>query len=119
MRLGFFLLLSMLSITVHAETKVLSCSTDGDAVGEVALIESEQGNRIDILDLNDSVTRYKVDRSFKHIKENDSDTLIGEGAQSIAFGGAISDALLMRVFKGAKEARLAVNGVVMFLKCKK
>jgi hypothetical protein len=119
MRLCRFLFLTMLSISVQAETKVLSCSTAGDAVDEVALIEGEQGNRIEVRDLNDGVTGYKVKRDFKHVKENDSDTLIGMGAQSITFGGAISDAVLMRVFKGGKEARLAVNGVVMFLKCKK
>ena len=117
----FVLLVScfLLSFPLWAETKVLSCSTVGDAVGEVVLIETGKGNRIDIHDLNDSVTQYKVKRSYKHVKAKDSDTLVGEGAQSIAFGGAISDALLMRVFKGGKEARLAVNGVVMFLKCRR
>ena len=119
MKVYLFLVLSVLSIAVQAETKVLSCTTAGDAVGEVVLVESRQGNRIDIHDLNDTVTRYKVKRSFKHIKANDSDTLVGEGAQSIVFGGAVSDAVLMRVFKGNREARLAVNGVVMFLKCRK
>ena len=119
MRFLFILLLLMLSFTAQAEIKVLSCSTAGDAVGEVVLIESKQGNRIDVHDLNDSVTRYKVKRSYKHIKAGDSDTLVGEGTQSIAFGGAVSDAVLMRIFKGSKGARLAVNGVVMFLKCRR
>ena len=119
MRFISFFYLLIWSLTVQADTFVLSCSTVGDAVGEVVLIETVQGNRIDIHDLNDSVTSYSVKRSYKHIKRNDSDTFVGVGEKSIEFGGAVSDALLLRVFKGNKEARLGVSGMVMFLKCRK
>lgn len=119
MRFVAVLYLFLLSMAAQAETVVLSCSTVGDAVGDVVLVEMVHGNRIDIHDLNDSVTTYRVKRSYKHIKRNDSDTFVGVGEKSIEFGGAVSDSLLLRVFKGNKEARLGVSGMVMFLKCRK
>ena len=109
------LVLSVASLA--ADKTVLTCSTAGDAIDAVEFVVTSGKNEVRVSHLNDTVDTYKTDRTFKNIAAKDSDTIIATGKDSYAFGGALSDAILIRVFKGAKSARMSLNGSVLFLNC--
>ncbi len=113
--------LALLSLNSFASEKiVLSCTTPGDALSSVDLVEAKDGRALmKIHRMDDSTETFSLDRNFRNVKASTSDTFIGTKESSIAFGGAISDAALLRVLDGAKAARLAVNGVVYVMTCSK
>lgn len=117
----FLILVSLLSFSAMADDKVLlSCSTPGGALAELQLIESKSGPKIAI-DYSESdedeVVSYKIRSSLKNIAKGDSDTLVGLGTETNSYGGAASDAVLLRVLPGQKKAFLAARGLVFDLNC--
>lgn len=115
-----FLVLALTLISFNAfatEVVVLECTTPGDALDAVQLIEKGNKSILRILTLAETKHDYVLNRNLKNIKKGAADTLIGTSKKSIEFGGAVSDAVMIRVFPGQREARMAANGTVYFLNC--
>ena len=113
--------LAMLTLGMNANARtLLECTTVGDALSSVQVIETSRGPAIRVIDLDNSVTQYKIMMGdLTKIRNGRSDTLIGAKNPDQVFGGAIMDAALMRVFPGQKEAYLSANKSVYILNCRK
>jgi hypothetical protein len=113
-------LITISASSFASEKRVLSCTTAADALSSAEIIETNSKTRyLRVNYMNDEVKNYKLDRNLKNIKVGVSDTFVGTTSESSDFGGAISDAILLRFFDGAKTARLGMDGSVYFLNCTK
>ena len=116
----FIFALALVSLNAMAADKqILACSTPGDALDDVQLVETSRGAVIRISQMDESIEEYAIRSSLKNIAKGDSDTLIGVAANSEEFGGAVTNAVLIRVLPGQKSAFLAKDGLVFTLNCRK
>lgn len=102
-----------------ADKVVLNCTTPGDALSSVELVEKSSEALVVVRGLDDSVKKFNIRSSLKNIVKGDSDTLIATSKKSIDFGGATSDAVLLRVLPGQKKALMAMGGAVYTMDCQK
>lgn len=117
MKLLLTFLLSISASAFASEKLVLLCSTPGDALDAVQLIQSGDKSLIRISYLNDTSEDFVIETSLKNIAAKKADTLVGTNDKSIEFGGAVSDAVLLRVLPGQKRAVLASGGTVFKMNC--
>jgi hypothetical protein len=116
----FILALALMSFSAFsAEKEILACSTAGDALDDVKFIQTDDEAIIRISQMDESVEEFVVRSSFRNIVNGDSDTLIAAAVNSEDFGGATTNAILIRVLPGQKTAFLANNGMVFTLNCRK
>lgn len=116
----FILALALISFNAFsAEKEILACSTPGDALDDVKFIQKDNVSLIRISQMDESIEEYEVRSSFKNLVKGDSDTLIAAAANSEDFGGATTNAILIRVLPGQKSAYLAKDGMVFNLNCRK
>lgn len=100
------------------ETPILQCSTAGDALGAVDVILKNGKPFIVVSDLSDNPGElYSVVSGFKDLQKGTSTTIIGQKKGGGSFGGALSDAVLLRVLAGQRKAYFAENGIVFTLHC--
>jgi hypothetical protein len=112
------LLLLTLSVNAFAsEKKILVCTTPGDALNAVELIQTGKKNIIRVSSLDDSSEDFISRSSFANIVKKEADTLVASTNKSIEFGGAVTDSVLLRVLPGQTKAYLAKDGVVYYLTC--
>lgn len=116
----FILALALMSFNAFsAEKVILSCSTPGDALDDVQFVQDGAVTFIRISQMDESIERYELRSSLKNIIKGDSDTLVAVAANAEDFGGATTNALLVRVLPGQKNAFLAKDGMVFTLNCRK
>ena len=116
----FIVMLSVFATLSANAGVVLQCTTPGDALNDVQLIDNgAKAPTLNVSFLDDSVVSMVISSSLKNIKAGDSDTLIAAKDLDNVFGGGIADAALLRVLPGQKSARLAMNGMVYILNCYK
>ncbi len=117
----FIFALTLLSLNAFAAEKmILACSTAGDALDDVQFIQKDdKSSLIRISNMDDSVEEYEIRTSLKNVIKGDSDTLIAAAANSEDFGGATTNAVLVRILPGQKSAFLAKDGLVFTLNCRK
>ncbi|MBA2404394.1 MAG: hypothetical protein H0V66_06455 [Bdellovibrionales bacterium] len=109
----------LLSTQAFAAAKtILTCTTPGDALSALEVVENGAKSVIKIHYMDDSTKVFKLNSSLANIKAGKSDTLVAAVDLDAVYGGSISDAILMRIFPGQKEARLGANSQVYFLNCK-
>jgi hypothetical protein len=114
-----FILLVLTFNAFASEKIILSCTTPGDALDDVNLIVSGDKAVIRVRYLDDSHHEFLSRTTLKNILKGEADTLIGMTSESLEFGGAISNSVLLRVLPGQKKAYLAKDGIVYFLTCRK
>jgi hypothetical protein len=109
-----------------AEKVVLECITPGDALEAVQLIQKDGASiiRVEFLvdeteDGNVGHEDFTITASLKNILKGDADTLVGTSHNTEEFGGARTNAILIRVLPGQKSALLAKDGAVYTLSCHK
>jgi hypothetical protein len=117
MKLILSLLLAMSANAFAGEKLVLMCSTPGDALDAVQLIQAGDKSLIRVSYLNDTFEDFVIETNLKNIVAKQADTLVGTSSKSIEFGGAVSDAVLLRVMPGQKRAVLASGGTVYKMNC--
>jgi hypothetical protein len=117
MKLILSLLLALSANAFAAEKLVLMCSTPGDALDAVQLIQAGDKALIRVSYLNDTFEDFVIETNLKNIVAKQADTLVGTTSKSIEFGGAVSDAVLLRVMPGQKRAVLASGGTVYKMNC--
>lgn len=110
-----FVLVSFSSFA--ADKVVLTCSTAGDGLDAVEFIQRGSSSIVKVSQLDDSSVEYTLRTDFKNILKGDGDTVIGYTDKSQEFGGAITDAALIRVTPSKKSAFLSVNGIIYKLNC--
>jgi hypothetical protein len=93
----------------------IECSTSGDALGVVQIIESRGENVIKVTYSNDESETWKLENI--NSKKTESKILIGSKKPGAIFGGAFSDSVLLVLDEGNRSAHLAANGKVYILNC--
>lgn len=111
-------LIALVSLNAFAQEKVLlDCTTPGDALDAVKLVQKDDSSIIRISGMDESVQEYTIRSNLRNIAKGEADTLVGTSENSEEFGGAVTNAVLIRVLPGQKSAFLASNGAVFNLNC--
>lgn len=112
------LALAFLSLNSFAADKtILNCQTGGDGLSHVELVQKDKSAVIRITKMNNKTREYQLRTSLKNIIKGEADTLVGESANSNRYGGATTEAILIRVLPGLESAKLAAEGIVYDLSC--
>jgi hypothetical protein len=101
----------------------------GDALEAVQLIQNNGVDIIRVEYLKDDTSEdgsgnvahddFTITSNLRNIIKGDSDTLVGISHNTEEFGGARSNAVLLRVLPNQKSALLAKDGAVYSLLCHK
>ena len=119
MKAFVFLLVALTSFSAQAAT-LLTCTTPGDALSEVSLVENSKGVTNLVITLMDgSIKRMKLISSTSRLKAGSSTTLIAARNPESAVGGEILNAAMFQVLPGQKSANLSYRGSVFVLNCSK
>jgi len=119
MKTPILMLMAMSSISAQAGT-LLTCTTPGDALSEVKVVESAKGAATLLITLMDqSEEKFSIDGSMSKMKKGAPATLIAAKDFDAAMGGEIQDAAMLQVLPGQKAANLAYRGSVFVLNCSK
>lgn len=114
-------LCTLLSFNALADTTLLSCSTQADALASVDVIQkSDQSTviRVVVSEADDApATDYVVATGLKELKAKESAALVAQEAEAISGGGARYSAVLLNVAANRKSAQLAMSGAVYELSC--
>lgn len=114
-------LCTLLSFNALAETTVLSCSTQADALASVDVIQKSDQSaviRVVVSEADDApATDYVVATGLKELTSKESATLIAQKADAISSGEARYDAVMLKVAANHKSAQLVMDGAVYELSC--
>lgn len=114
--LSTLLVLTSLS-SFAADKTVLSCTTPGDALSSVEIVQKTKTEFvIKIHDMDDSTSVFKVDGKFSNSIQQ-GQVLIAAKDFDNAFGGAVMDALMINISSDRKSAKMAQRGSVYFMTC--
>ena len=117
----FRLVLSFLLIgssTAFAGEKVLlSCTTIGDALSSVDLVQNSKGvQSVRITELDLTSKKYRTSTLFNS-KSSLSQTLVGYRNAEDVYGGEMRNAILLQVNAKGRSALMAHRGSVFYLNC--
>lgn len=114
-----FMLFALTTISAQAAA-VLTCTTPGDALSEVRLIENARGEgSLIISKMDQSEVKLKIEGSISKIKNGSAVTLIAAKDLDASLGGEIQNAAMIQVLSGQSSAKLAFNGSVFVLNCQR
>jgi hypothetical protein len=112
-------MMTLASMTAHAAT-LMNCTTPGDALSSVEVIENSNGlSTLAITLMDGSVKRLKMISNTSRLKAGSSTTLIAARNPDSAMGGEILNAAMLQILPGQKKANLAYRGSVFVLSCTK
>jgi hypothetical protein len=112
-----FLWIAFTSVSSHAAT-LLTCTTPGDALSEVKVVENSKRVSSLVITLMDGTTqKMKVLSGSTRLKKGSSSTLIASRNPEAVVGGEIQNAAMLQVMPGLKKANLSFRGSVFFLNC--
>ncbi len=119
MKKVIFMLLALTTISAQAAA-VLTCTTPGDALSEVRLIENARGEgSLVISKMDQSEMKLKIEGSMSKIKSGSAGTFIAAKDLDASIGGEIQNAAMIQILPGQTTANLALNGSIYVLNCQR
>jgi hypothetical protein len=114
----FPLVLILFSTSAFAKVKIIrQCTTIGDALSEVQIIEDKKGDQyINVVEMDMTSKKYLMISDYD-FKAKMNKTYIAAGSLDSEMGGQVPDALMLEIWADKRTATLAHRGSIFFLIC--
>lgn len=111
------LLIAILTLSAFSSFAAIDCNVqNSNVIDYVEFLEGyNNNNQIRVHFPSENIATYYTNRTFKNIKNNDSDTFIAR-----EYGSTDGDkSILIRIHKGATSGVIAIDSYVLNLSCQK